>query len=129
MKKKKSAPKIVPKDIQDLEEFQAAYGPEFERITKMPAFRAGLQLLNVRALDEITSLSNEDIDKYGTMILANLVGMLKHENNIFNLHKEQTFKVPIEDDDVVYISDEEQAAHAQLREKFSEEVKKKRYGN
>ena len=128
MKKKVTKPKEALKDIQDLEEFQAAYGPEFERITKMPAFRAGLQLLNVRALDEITSLSNEDIDKYGTMILANLVGMLKHENNIFNLHKEKTFKLPSGDDEVEYVSPEQEAELQRMRERFSEETRQKRYG-
>jgi hypothetical protein len=127
-KKATQKPKEVPKDIQDLEEFQAQYGEQFQKITQMPAFRAGLQLLNVRALDEITSLSNEDIEKYAPMILANLIGMLKHENNIFNLHKEQSFRVPIGDDDVVYMSPEEEAAHQQLREKFSEETTRKRYG-
>ena len=128
MKKKVTKPKEALKDIQDLEEFQAAYGPEFERITKMPAFRAGLQLLNVRALDEITSLSNEDIDKYGLLILANLVGMLKHENNIFNLHKEQTFKLPTGDDEVEYVSPEQEAELQRMKERFSEETRKQRYG-
>ena len=128
MKKKVTKPKEAPKDIQDLEEFQAAYGPEFERITKMPAFRAGLQLLNVRALDELIAKSDEDIDKYGSLILANLIGLLRHENNIFNLHKEKTFKLPSGDDEVEYVSPEQEAELQRMRERFSEETRKQRYG-
>jgi len=125
--KKKSQPKEVPKRIDDLEEFQAAYGAEFYRITQMQAFRAGLQLLNVRELDRIASLSDDDIDKYGVLILSQLVGLLRHENGIFNLHKEQSFTIPT-DEEIVYVSPEEQAAHEQLRAKFQEQAKKNRYG-
>jgi hypothetical protein len=128
-KKPKQESKPVPKQIDDLEEFQAAYGEQWQAITQMPAFRAGLQLLNVRSLDQITSLSNEDIDKYGVLILSSLIGLLKHENDIFNLHNEQTFKFPMGEDEVVYVSPEEEAAHQQLREKFAEQTRKQRHGN
>jgi hypothetical protein len=124
--KKKSAPKPVPKQIDDLEEFQAAYGADWHKITQMPAFRAGLQLLNVRELDRITSLSDDDIDKYAGLILSQLVGLLRHENGIFNLHKEQSFKFPL-DEEVRYVSPEEEAAHQQLAEKFAQQTTKKRY--
>src|ERR1041385_6837896 len=126
MKKKKPEPKELPKQINDLEEFQAAYGADWHKITQMPAFRAGLQLLNVRELDRITSLSDDDIEKYGLLILSQLIGLLRHENRIFNLHKEQSFTLP-SDEEVVYVSPEEQAAHEQLRSKFSEEERKTRY--
>ena len=123
--KKKSAPKPVPKQIDDLEEFQATYGADWHKITQMAAFRAGLQLLNVRKLDEITSLSNEDIETHGLLILANLIGLLKHENDMFNLHKEKPFTYPM-DEEVVYISPEEQAEHEKLREKFDQQSRKQR---
>ena len=128
MKKKKQEPKIVPKDIQDLEEFQAVFGPDWQKITMMPAFRAGMQLLNVRALNEIASLSNEDIEKYGLLFLSILVGQLKHENSIFNLHNEKTFKLPSGDDEVEYVSPEQEAELQRMRERFSEETRKQRYG-
>src|SRR5262249_991751 len=108
------------------EEFQGAYGESWHAITQMPAFRAGLQLLNVRTLDQITSLSNEDIEKHGLLILSNLIGLLKHENDMFNLHAEKTFKFP-SDDEIRYMSPEEQAEHEMIAEKFREEGKRKRY--
>jgi hypothetical protein len=127
-KKSQSKPVEVQKEITDLEEFQAAYGGDWLKITQMPAFRAGLQLLNVRKLDEITSLSNEDIDKHALLILSDLIGQLKHENNMFNLHKEQSFRLPM-DEEVRYVSPEEEAAHQQLAEKFAQQTTKNRYGN
>jgi len=129
-KKKKPIPKPteVPKQIDDLEEFQAAYGEQWQQIKAMPAFRAGLQLLNIRALDEITALSNDDIQKHGLLVLSGLIGLLKHENDMSNLDTEKTFKFPPGDDDVVYVSPEEEAAHQQLREKFQQEERKRRYG-
>src|SRR6266404_3172490 len=128
MKKKKTEQKPIPKQINDLEEFQSAYGEQWQQITSMPAFRAGLQLLNVRSLDQIAALSNEEIEKYGLLILSSLVGLLKHENEMFNLHNEQTFKFPL-DEEVEYISPEEEAEHQKLRQQFQTEERKKRYGN
>jgi hypothetical protein len=125
-KKTPTKPKEVPKQINDLEEFQSAYGPEWQKITQMPAFRAGLQLLNVRELDKITSLSHDDIEKHGLLIFSELIGLLRHENAMFSLHKESTFQLPT-DEEEIYMSPEEQAAHEQLRSKFSEEERKRRY--
>ena len=130
MAKKKSEPKPLepdPKQITDLEEFQSVFGADWQRITEMPAFRAGLQLLNVRALNEITSMSNEDIEKYGMLILANLIGLLRHENNIFGLHNQKTFKFPVEEEPE-YISPEQEAEMFKLKEKFTQENRRQRYG-
>ena len=93
----------------------------------MPAFRAGLQLLNVRALNEITAMSNEDIEKHGMLILANLIGLLRHENNIFNLHNEKQFKFPVVEEEE-YISPEQEAEMFKLKEKFTQENRRQRYG-
>src|SRR5438105_11138664 len=119
MKKKKPQPKPIPKEINDLEEFQSAYGEQWQQITTMPAFRTGLQLLNVRSLDQIAALSNEEVEKYGLLILSSLIGLLKHENDMFGLHKEQTFKFPV-DEEVEYVSPEEEAEHQKLRQRFQE---------
>lgn len=127
MKKKKvPEPTVIPQDASNLELFQAQHGEDWQRITAHPAFLAGLQLLNVRAFSELTSLSFEDIDKYGLLVLSVLIGRLKHEYDMKNLHKEKTQTFPV-DEDVIYISPEEQAAHEQLREKYAEE-NRKRYG-
>lgn len=117
-------PQITVAPKNDLEMFQAEHGADWQRITNHPAFLGGLQLLNIRAFNELTSLSFEDIDKYGALILSVLVGRLKHENDMMNLHKEQTFTFP-QDEDTVYISPEEQAEHERVRAQFSE---KKAYG-
>jgi hypothetical protein len=129
--KKKADPKLTTKEnrpaITDLEEFQAAYGEDWLNITRMPAFRAGLQLLNVRKLDEITSLSNEDIEKHGTLILSDLIGLLKHENAMFNLHNEKTFRLPL-DEDEEYFSPEQISEMEKMKSQFREQQRKARYG-
>jgi hypothetical protein len=123
---KKKTEKPVPKQINDLEEFQAAYGEQWMNITRMPVFRAGLQLLNVRKLNEITSLSNEEIEKHAAIILSELLGLLRHENAIFGLHEEKTFKFPLEDDEE-YFSPEQVAQLEQQKAKFREQAQKQRY--
>ena len=127
--KKKKTPEITvtPKDASNLELFQAEHGADWQRITAHPAFLAGLQLLNIRAFNELTSLSFEDIDKYGLLILSVLIGRLKHEQDMKKLHEEQTFTFP-QDEEVEYISPEEEAEHQKLRERFQVEEKKRRYG-
>lgn len=128
MKKKKTPePTVTPKDASDLELFQSEHGLEWQKITSHPAFLAGLQLLNVRAFNEITSLSFEDIDKYGLLILSVLIGRLKHEQDMKTLHKEQTFTFPVEEE-TDYVSPEEQAEHEMIRKRFADESRKAHYG-
>lgn len=127
-KKAQTKPAEVQKEITDLEEFQAVYAQDWLKITQMPAFRAGMQLLNVRKLNEITSLSNEDIEKYGLLILSSLIGLLQHENEMFSLHNQKTFKFPM-DEEVEYVSPEEEAEHQKLRDKFADQQRKTLYGN
>lgn len=127
-KKKAFEQTVTPKDASDLELFQSQHGEAFQKITAHPAFLAGLQLLNLRAFNELNSLSFDEIDKYGLLILSVLIGRMKHEHDMLNLHKEQTFTFPTEDEEVIYMSPEEQSAHEQLRARFQEEERKKRYG-
>ena len=127
-KKPEPKPKVLDKPLTDLEDFQAQYGDEWRRLIAMPVFRAGLQLLNVRSLDQISSLSNEEIEKNSVAILSVLIGQLRHENDLFNLHQKKEFKFPLEEQEE-YMSPEEEAAHQQLRSKFIEEQRKRRYGN
>src|SRR3954469_21160811 len=99
----KTKPAIAPKPVapttppSDFEEFQRAYGDEWIRTIKSPAFRAAFQLLNVRKLDAITALSNEQIEKNGREILSDLRGHLQLENDIFGLHEAKDFKFPYEE--------------------------------
>lgn len=131
MKKKKSVAQkpTEPKPVTtDLQMFQEQYGADWQRLLETPAFRAGLLLLNTRKLDQIASLSNEDVENYSIGILAELIGQLKHENQMFNLHKEKEYKLPLEEEDE-YLSPEEEAAHHKLRETFRDQARKQRYGN
>jgi hypothetical protein len=65
----------------DLEEFKKSHGADYARLIQHPAFRAATLLLNIRKLDSLTNLTNEDIAEHGREILADLRGHLKHENN------------------------------------------------
>jgi hypothetical protein len=128
VKKKTPDLKTVPKTATDLQMFQEQYGADWQKIMEMPAFRAGLQLLNIRKLDQIASLTPEVIEQCSVGILSELIGQLRHENQIFNLHKEKEFRFPLEEEDI-YVSPEEEAEHQKLREKFSEQARKQRYGS
>ncbi len=126
--KKKSVKKpLTPTQIPtDLEEFQAAYGGDWLQITRNPAFIAGTQLLNIRKLKEITTLSPDQIEKNGREILSNLVGHLQHEDNLFTLHNQSEFKLPVEDMDE-YISPEEAEMLRSQIDKFREKQKESHY--
>src|SRR5437667_9728618 len=90
---------VVPASIpaSDLEEFQAAYGNDWIQIIQTPAFRSAMQLLNVQKMESITNLPNEQIEKNGREILADLRGHLQHENNLLILHEKRDTKFPWEE--------------------------------
>lgn len=121
MKKKQKIPQptVTPKDTSDLELFQAEHGADWQRITTHPAFLAGLQLLKVRAFNEITSLSFEDIEKYGLLILSVLIGRLKTESDMMKLHEERTFTFPTEEE-LIYMSPEQESEQARLRQRVGQ---------
>jgi hypothetical protein len=56
-----------------------------------------------------------------------LIGQLKHENQMFGLHKEKEFKFPLEEDDE-YFSPEQVAEMEAIKSKFREQARKSRYG-
>ncbi len=87
---------------------------------------AGMQLLNVRKFKSITFLSNEEIDKHSREILADLIGHLKHEEDLFTLDEKREEQLPISED-FDYMSPEQAAETQQLLEKFSEQRKQDRY--
>jgi hypothetical protein len=125
--KKKKEPKAPVPIPSDLEEFQSQYGNEWLQITRHPAFIAGTQLLNIRKLKEITTLSDDQIERNGREILASLRGHLQHEDDLFTLHSKSEFKLPT-DDQEEYLSPEEAAEHEALIERFREKRKRDHYG-
>lgn len=134
MKKKtvRKAAKAVTKPQDDalpsdIEEFQEAYGPEWLKIVQSAPFKAGLLLLNIRKLDSVTALSNDQIEKNGREILADLRGHMILENDLMTLHnmKESGF---MGDETEEYFSPEQVAELEMQKERFRELNKKTRYG-
>ncbi len=126
MKKKTLKPKTPTPIPTDLEEFQSQYGGDWLKITQHPAFMAGMQLLNVRKFKGITFLSNEEIEKHSREILSNLIGHLKHEEDLFTLHERQEEQI-IPNEDFDYISPERASEIQQILDKASEQQKRERY--
>ncbi len=125
---KKRAKPLTPTQIpSDLEEFQSQYGGDWLNITRSPAFIAGTQLLNIRKLKSVTNLSDEQIEKNGREILADLRGHMKHEDDLFSLHNQTDFTLPVEEADE-YISPEEAEMLRTQIDKFRENQKKAHYG-
>jgi hypothetical protein len=124
MAKKQPKPKTpIP---TDLEEFQSQYGGDWLKITQHPAFIAGTQLLNIRKLKSVTSLSDEQIEKNGREILADLRGHMKHEDDLFTLHTQSESAIPVEEQEF-YVSPEEAAQLEAQVDKFRENRKKQYY--
>ncbi len=127
MKKKSVKKPLTPTQIpSDLEEFQANYGGAWLEITRLPAFIAGTQLLNIRKLKSVTNLSDEQIEKNGREILADLRGHMKHEDDLFTLHTQSENALPIEEQDY-YISPEEAAQLESQVEQFRIKRKENQY--
>ena len=124
VKAKKAKPK--PPIPSDLEEFQALYGAEWLNIVRNPAFIAAAQLLNIRKLKSITTLSDQQIEQNGREILSDLRGHLKHEDDLFTLQDKKDFKTPIEEEGR-YISPEEAIEIDAAIDKFREQRKKTHY--
>ncbi len=127
MKKKSVKKPLTPTQIpSDLEEFQSQYGGDWLQITRHPAFIAGTQLLNIRKLKSVTNLSDEQIEKNGREILADLRGHMKHEDDLFTLHTQTESALPIEEQDY-YISPEEAAQLEAQVEQFRIKRKENQY--
>lgn len=78
---------------QRVKDFQREHGPEFAKIIGSPAFMAAMELLDHEKADDITNLPNEDVEKYARIILADLRGHMKHEENLMTLHERKTFVI------------------------------------
>lgn len=112
----------------DFEEFQRAYGDEWLRTIQSPGFRAAMQLLNIRKLESITNLSNEQIEKNGREILSDLKGHLQHENDLLTLHEKRDFKTPFEEEEE-YFPPEQIVEIEELKAKLREQQRRAQYGN
>ena len=119
---------IVGKEGTDLKEWQARFAADWIRYINHPSFQAGIQFLRNRKLERVALLNEEQIEKNGRELLADLRGYLQHENELLTLHEMTDFTLPFEDTDV-YLSPDQQADHAKLIEKFQEENTKKRYAS
>lgn len=111
---------------KDLKQFQAKYATVWKRIIDEPAYQAGIQFLRNKKLNEVSLLSEEEIEKHGKEYLSDLRGFLRHENDMSVLHDMTDFTIPIEVEDE-YLSPEQEAEQEQLREKFRAETKRQRY--
>ena len=93
-----------------------------------PVYQAGTQFIRNRALEKVALLSEEQIEKNGREHLAELRGILRHENEMDTLHQMTDFTIPFEEPDE-YISPEQEAEQDHLRAKHREETRRQRYGH
>jgi len=123
----KHKPKSSPAPaISDLEEFQQVHGPAWLRMVQSDHFRAGLLLLNIRKLQSIATLTNQDIAAFSREIVADFRGHTKLENDLMSLHTMQEFTLPSEEAEE-YFSPEQVAEMEMVKERFRKENEKSRY--
>lgn len=125
---KKSKKVVVGPSGKDLKAFQAKFGDIWRQFVNHPAFLAGMQYLRNEKLEEVSRLTPDDVEKYGTQLQAELRGFLQLQDRIFALPEMQDFSLPISDESFEYLSPEQEMEQEQLRAKFREETKKQRYG-
>lgn len=126
-KPSKPKPKTLDISVETLKEFKAGHGNEWHIIVNSPAFKAAMLLLNIRKLNTLTTLSNEDIEQHGREILADLRGHLQHENDLVSLHTKEDFSLPYEEPEDYY-SPEQIAELESIKDRFRKERERERYG-
>jgi len=75
--------------MSDLKSFQDEHGEQWNAITQHPAFAAALSFLNLQKIIRIAVLTDEEIEKNGSLIVADLRGHLNHENDLLALGTKQ----------------------------------------
>ncbi len=88
-----------------LEEFQKSHGRQWAKIIGMSSFNAGMIHLKIQAMEQIRTLSDDEITRNAVTILSGLRGLLQHEFQLFGL--------PV-------ITDDEPLAD--LREEYPEQI-------
>lgn len=86
--------------ITELQEFQRGYGEQWLGIVKSPAFQTAMGLLNAQKNQFIETLTDEQIEKHGNIILADLRGHLNHEHDLATLHEKKEFTLPFEEEEI-----------------------------
>ena len=112
---------------KDLKQFQAKYASQWKKIVDSPVYQAGVQFIRNRALERVSLLSEDQIEKHGREHLTELRGILRHENDMGTLHEMTDFTIPFEESDE-YMSPEQEVEMQELQKKFRQETKKQRYG-
>jgi hypothetical protein len=79
--------------MSPVDEFKKAHGEEWSKIVRSKAFNAAMVLLSAEKTNAIVKLTDEQIEKNGREILADLRGHISHENNLFTLHERKTFEI------------------------------------
>jgi hypothetical protein len=135
-KKKATAPEQPPSDnpqilqpapnITELEEFQAAYGDKWRDTIRTPWFNAAMLLLNSRKLKFIESLTNEEIEKFGNIVLADLRGHLNHEHDLATLHMERE-QMPTGEEEVEYFPPEAIVEIEEKKKEIREKLRRQYY--
>lgn len=77
--------------MSDLDNFQKEHGEQWASIIQLPAFGAAMSLLNLRKIASIATLTDEQIEASGKLIVSDLRGHLNHENDLINLSTAQEF--------------------------------------
>lgn len=75
--------------MSDLKTFREEHGDQWGAITQEPAFAGAMSHLNLEKIARIASLTDEEIEAHGKLILADLRGHLQHENDLFTLATKQ----------------------------------------
>ena len=123
MKKKKI---VTDPTGKDLKAFQVTFGDQWRQFVNSPAFAAGMQYLRNKKLEEVSTLSPDDLLKFGVQLQSELRGFLQLQDRMMALPDIQDFSVPFSEE-VEYLSPEQEAEQEQLRAKFREETRKQRY--
>lgn len=86
--------------MSEIEAFQKEHGAQWAGIIQTDAYVAGGTIVLNKELNELRTLSADEIAKNGVVILARFCGVLRHESALFGLPVEKDFKfggAPAED--------------------------------
>lgn len=78
--------------MSEIEAFQKEHGAQWAGIIQTDAYVAGGTIVLNKELNELRTLSAEEIAKNGVVILARFCGVLRHESALFGLPIEKDFK-------------------------------------
>lgn len=112
----------------NLKQFQAKHARAWKRILDSPVYQAGTQFLRNRALEKVALLSEEEIEKHSREHLAELRGILRHENDLESLPDMTDFTIPFEEPEVPMAPEQVVEIEHQI-EAFQQQNQKSRYAH